>query len=71
MVIILLVDIFKIEYRLECALVQPWPCPPVMLIFLKSITSIIFPNYGINDVVEVEYGQIYVTQWRPFPLPIR
>jgi len=65
------VDIFKIEYRLECALLQPWPCPPVRLIFLKSITSNIFPNYGINDVVEVEDDQIYVTQWQPFPLPAR
>ena len=65
------VDIFNIEYKTECLLLQPWGCPPVRLIFLKSITSNIFPNYGINDVVEVEDNKIYVTQWQPFPLPVR
>ena len=65
------VDIFKIEYKTECLLLQPWGCSPVRLTFLKSITSNIFPNYGINDVVEVEDNKIYVTQWQPFPLPVR
>ena len=65
------VDIFLISYNQECLASLPWACQPVSLTFLRSVTSNIFPNYGINDVVEAEDNQIYVTQWQPFSLPIR
>ena len=65
------VDIFQIVYRVECVKTFPWSCPPVSLTFLRSIKSDLFPNYGINDVVEAEDNQIYVTQWQPFSFPTR
>ena len=65
------VDIFQISYNQDCLASLPWACQPVSLTFLRSVTSNIFPNYGINDVVEAEDNQIYVTQWQPFSLPIR
>jgi len=65
------VDIFQIVYHVECVKSFPWSCPPVSLTFLRSIKSDLFPNYGINDVVEAEDNQIYVTQWQPFSFPTR
>jgi len=65
------VDIFKISYNQDCLASLPWSCQPVSLTFLRSIKSSIFPNYGINDVVEAEENQIYVTQWQPFSFPTR
>ena len=65
------VDIFKIDYNQECLDSLPWACQPVSLTFIRSVRSSIFPNYGINDVVEAEENQIYVTQWQPFSFPIR
>jgi len=62
------VDIFKIQYRKEC-LSLPWSCDPVSLSFLHSITSPLFPNNGINDVIEASDGEVYVTQWQPFSAP--
>ena len=65
------VDIFKIDYNQDCLASLPWACQPVSLTFIRSVRSSIFPNCGINDVVEAEENQIYVTQWQPFPMPIR
>eukprot|EP00092_Neocalanus_flemingeri_P019484 GFUD01021109.1.p1 GENE.GFUD01021109.1~~GFUD01021109.1.p1 ORF type:complete len:411 (+),score=135.98 GFUD01021109.1:45-1235(+) len=65
------VDIFQIDYKQECLDSLPWDCQPVSLNFIRSVNSSIFPNYGINDVVEAEENQIYVTQWQPFDFPIR
>ena len=65
------VDIFQIDYNQECLGSLPWACQPVSLTFIRSVRSNIFPNSGINDVVEAEENQIYVTQWQPFPFPIR
>jgi len=62
------VDIFNIQYREEC-LSLPWSCPPVSLTFVHSITSHLFPNTGINDVIEASDGEVYVTQWQPFSAP--
>jgi len=62
------VDIFNIQYREEC-LSLPWSCPPITLTFVHSITSPLFPNNGINDVVEASDGEVYVTQWQPFSAP--
>ena len=65
------VDIFHISYHLHCVQALPWSCTPVTLSFLRSISSDLFPNMGINDVVEVEHNQVYVTQWQPFSWPER
>jgi len=65
------VDIFKITYNQECVVDLPWSCQPVTLTHITSITSNLFPNMGINDVVEAEHNQVYVTQWQPFPWPTR
>ena len=65
------VDIFKIDYNQDCLASLPWACQPVSLTFIRSVRSSIFPNCGINDVVEAEENQIYVTQFQPFSLPIR
>eukprot|EP00091_Calanus_sinicus_P025677 TRINITY_DN9936_c0_g1_i1.p1 TRINITY_DN9936_c0_g1~~TRINITY_DN9936_c0_g1_i1.p1 ORF type:complete len:281 (-),score=85.66 TRINITY_DN9936_c0_g1_i1:171-1013(-) len=65
------VDVFQISYNQKCLASIPWSCQPISLTFLRSIKSNIFPNYGINDVVEAEENQIYVTQWQPFSFPTR
>lgn len=45
---------------------------PVSLIYKQSITSTIFPNVGINDVIEGVNGkEIYVTQWLYAGLPAK
>jgi len=62
------VDIFNIQYREEC-LTLPWSCAPITLTFVHSITSPLFPNAGINDVIEASDGEVYVTQWQPFSAP--
>jgi len=62
------VDIFKIQYREEC-LSLPWSCTPISLTFVHSIASPLFPNNGINDVIEAGDGEVYVTQWQPFSAP--
>jgi len=64
------VDIFQIKYREEC-LTLPWSCTPVTLNFLHSISSPLFPNNGINDVVEAGDREVYVTQWQPFAMPVQ
>jgi len=63
------VEIFAIHYRPSC-LSLPWSCTPVLLTLLHTITSPLFPNSGINDVVEAADGEVYVSQWQPFPLPV-
>jgi len=65
------VDVFKITYNQECVKNLPWSCSPVTLTYITSITSTLFPNMGINDVIEVENNQVYVTQWQPFAWPAR
>ena len=65
------VDIFQIHYNQECLVSLPWSCHPLSLTFLRSVSSSIFPNYGINDVVEAGENEIYVTQWQPFSFPVR
>ena len=37
--------------------------------YLKSVTSDIFPVYGINDVAELDRDHVYVTQWQVFSFP--
>ena len=44
-------------FRKEC-LSLPWSCDPVSLSFLHSITSPLFPNNGINDVIEASDGEV-------------
>ena len=53
--ILILSCIFKI--REEC-LTLPWSCTPITLNFLHSISSPLFPNNGINDVVEAGDGEV-------------
>jgi hypothetical protein len=65
------VDIFQISCNQDCLASLPWSCQPVSLTFLRSVTSNIFPKYGINNVAEAEENQIYVTQWQTFSLPSR
>merc|ERR1711874_209663 len=64
-------NIFHISYHLHCVQALPWACTPVTLSFLRSISSDHFPNMGLNDVLEVEHNQVYVTQWQPFSWPER
>ena len=65
------VDIFQILYHDECLASLPWSCNPVSLLFFNSVSSSLFPNSGINDVIEAGPNQVYVTQWQPFPFPSR
>ena len=56
-------------FRKEC-LSLPWSCDPVSLSFLHSITSPLFPNNGINDVIEASDGEVgfgYVCNWMYIP----
>jgi len=63
------VEIFNIRYRTDCLTSLPWSCPPVQLVHIHTLASNLFPNSGINDVAEAGKGEVYVTQWQPFPLP--
>jgi len=64
------VEVFKIEYHPECLESQPWSCTPATLHHLNSITSDLFPNCGMNDVVEGSSPhELYVTQWLTVPYP--
>ena len=36
---------------------------------MTSVTSELFPKYGINDVAEIGMDKFYVTQWKPYPAP--
>ena len=62
------VDIFKIEYNVKCLKKLPWNnCKnPVLLTFLTSVKSELFPNVGLNDVVEGNKNEFYVSQFRRF-----
>ena len=44
-------------FREEC-LSLPWSCSPITLTFLHSIASTLFPNNGINDVIEAGDGEV-------------
>ena len=63
------VDIFSIEYNVECLkTLPPWGCNnPASLTFMKSVKSDLFPNVGMNDVVEGNKNEFYVSQWHRFP----
>jgi len=63
------IDVLQITYNEKCLEKKPWSCIPVSLRYLSSISSDIFPVYGINDVVELDNDHVYVTQWQLFSFP--
>jgi len=64
------VEIFRIEYHPNCLEHDPWSCTPVTLHHINSIISDLFPNCGINDVVEgASPHELYVTQWLSHSFP--
>ncbi|XP_023345213.1 serum paraoxonase/lactonase 3 [Eurytemora carolleeae] len=65
------IQIMKIVYNKSCLESKVWSCTdPVSLLHIKTISSHLFPRYGINDVVEgINESEIYVTRWLPFPVP--
>ena len=67
------VDIFTLKYNTDC-----WTKPssqkceiPVTALFLKSVKSTFFPNLGINDVVEKDNDEFYVSQYHKFSIDRR
>jgi len=63
------VEVYKIIYDEECISDSSWTCSPVILKFITSVKSELFPKYGINDVAEIDSDNFYVTQWRVYPAP--
>merc|ERR1712109_288818 len=47
------VEVYQIIYKPECISISTWICTPITLNFLTSVTSELFPKYGINDVAEI------------------
>ena len=43
--------------------------PSLKLRHTRTIRSPLFGNMALNDVVEGETDEIYVTEWQPFPFP--
>lgn len=42
----------------------------VKLSHKTSIRSTLFGNFALNDVVEGDGDEIYITEWQPFPFPL-
>jgi hypothetical protein len=57
------IEVFKIKY-------DDSSDAGVALKHIRSVRSPLFPNGGINDVVEGKApGELYVTRWLAFPKP--
>ena len=63
------VEVLTIKYNMNCISQIPWRCSPVTLKFVTSISSTLFPNMGINDVVEADDNHVFVSRWRVFSFP--
>ena len=67
------VDIFSIKYDTEC-LKEPsrsTQCKkPASLVFLKSIRSELFPSGGLNDVVEMNSNEFFVSMFLRFSFDV-
>jgi len=64
------VEVLAIQYNMDCVSTIPWSCSPVTLTYVSSISSNLFPNMGINDVVEADDNHVFVSRWRVFPFPL-
>ena len=67
------VDIFSIKYDTEC-LQEPsrsTQCKkPASLVFIKSIRSDLFPSGGLNDVVEKNSNEFFVSMFLRFSFDV-
>ena len=67
------VDIFSIKYDTEC-LEEPsrsTQCKkPASLVFIKSIRSDLFPSGGLNDVVEKNSNEFFVSMFLRFSFDV-
>ena len=67
------VDIFSIKYDTKC-LEEPSrsiQCTkPASLVFIKSIRSDLFPSGGLNDVVEMNSNEFFVSMFLRFPFDV-
>ena len=67
------VDIFSIKYDTEC-LEEPSrsaQCKkPASLVFIKSIRSELFPSGGLNDVVEMNSNEFFVSMFLRFSFDV-
>ena len=64
------VEVFGISLAAQSCQEGDHPCVPATLTHVTSVRSTMFPNSGINDVVEgPTAGDFFVSQWLAFPLP--